>query len=113
MERKSTETIQTLLDAEKKAAEKVELARKERDALLKKAAAEAEAEIAAYRTLKDKEYKAEIEKYQGSSGDASVQIAADADKKIAVLQETAKKNREEVIRMLAGLVTSVDLTVKD
>ena len=111
MEKKSAETIQTLLDAEKEAALVVEKARKERDARLKRAVAEAEAEIAAYRAMKEKEYQAEKERYEGSSGTSKDQIAADADEKIAKMKAEASKNRDQVAQMLRDLVTTVDQTV--
>uniref|UniRef100_A0A7S3EEC8 V-type proton ATPase subunit G n=1 Tax=Rhodosorus marinus TaxID=101924 RepID=A0A7S3EEC8_9RHOD len=62
MSGKSAQTIQQLLEAEKAAAEVVEQARKERDERLKKASLEAEAEIAAYREMLEKEYQEKLAK---------------------------------------------------
>eukprot|EP00184_Porphyridium_aerugineum_P008324 CAMPEP_0184691644 /NCGR_PEP_ID=MMETSP0313-20130426/430_1 /TAXON_ID=2792 /ORGANISM="Porphyridium aerugineum, Strain SAG 1380-2" /LENGTH=115 /DNA_ID=CAMNT_0027149397 /DNA_START=128 /DNA_END=475 /DNA_ORIENTATION=- len=109
MEKKSTETIQTLLDAEKEAALVVEKARKERDARLKKAVAEAEAEISAYRAAREKEYLAEVEKFEGSSGVDKSRIAAESDERIKLIEKTAEKNRGAVSSMLVDLVMNVDI----
>mmetsp|Transcript_50787 Transcript_50787/g.124776 ORF Transcript_50787/g.124776 Transcript_50787/m.124776 type:complete len:115 (+) Transcript_50787:60-404(+) len=104
----SSETIQTLLEAEKEAATVVERARKEREARIKQAAVEAEAEINAYRATKEAEYKAEVEKYQGSSGDSAKQIAADTERLIKETSTGAAQKRDEVISMLVKFVTTVD-----
>mmetsp|Transcript_13817 Transcript_13817/g.29906 ORF Transcript_13817/g.29906 Transcript_13817/m.29906 type:complete len:115 (-) Transcript_13817:219-563(-) len=109
MDKKSPETIQKLLRAEQDAARLVDEARQARNRKLKEAAKEAEAEIAMYRSAKEKEYLAEVEQYKGSSGNVAAQIAADADAKIELLQKTAKVNREEVIRMLSDLVVNVNI----
>mmetsp|Transcript_3892 Transcript_3892/g.7445 ORF Transcript_3892/g.7445 Transcript_3892/m.7445 type:complete len:116 (-) Transcript_3892:129-476(-) len=105
---KSMETIHALLEAEKEAATVVEKARKERDARLKQAATEAEAEINAYREAKEKEFLAEVEKYQGSSGDWAKQIAEQTETLINKTQTFSKGKMDEVVAMLVKVVNTVD-----
>lgn len=110
--KRPAETIQTLLEAESEAKLVVEKARKERDARLKKAASEAEEEIAAYRAAKEAEYQAEVDKYMGTSGTETERIAAETEKRVADTYEATKSRKEEVVSMLISFVTNVDTTVR-
>lgn len=83
MSARPAETIQTLLDAEEAAKGVIDAARRERDARLKQASVEAEAEISAYREKRESEYQAAISSFKGTADKAAEQIARDAKLSIA------------------------------
>lgn len=85
----------------------VEQARKERDTRLKQAASEADSEIAQYRAQKEEEYQAQVQKYVGSTGETSEQIASTAKQDIKSTIAAAKSNKASVVSMLVSYVRKV------
>lgn len=110
MSDKPAEIIQTLRDADEQSKATIEAARKDRDARLKQAASEADAEIAAYRAAKDTEYQQKLNSFAGSTGEASERIAADAKKHIDATVEAASGNKDGVVDMLVAFVKDVRAT---
>ncbi|KAJ8904163.1 hypothetical protein NDN08_000690 [Rhodosorus marinus] len=111
MSGKSAQTIQQLLEAEKAAAEVVEQARKERDERLKKASLEAEAEIAAYREMLEKEYQEKLAKFKASEGDVSKMVKEREDKEIAAVKAAASKEKDAISAQLVEWVCGIDTGV--
>lgn len=108
---KPAETIQTLLHAEEAAKGVIDGARAARDARLKAATDEADAEIAAYRAQREEEYAAQVESYAGQSGDSAAEIARGADADVAAVREASEKNVDAVVGMLVSAVTKVNVAV--
>lgn len=104
---KPAETIQTLLEAEEQAKKAIESARQERDVRLKQAASEAEAEIIDYRAQKDAEYKAQKQKYAGTSEEVSLKIALESKQNIKKTINEAESNKLAVVNMLVRYVKNV------
>lgn len=109
MSEKPAETIQTLLEAEESAKTVIDAARVARDARLKAAVDEADAEIAAYRARKDAEYKEKVAKYAGMSGVSADEIARGAQADVEAVRVSAGKKVAEVVEMLVGAVTKVNV----
>lgn len=108
---KPAETIQTLLEAEEGAKTAIEEARKQRDMRLKEAATEADAEITAYRSTKESEYKAMLQKLVGATDATSEQIAAEAKESIKHTISSARGRKVDVVQMLVGYVKTVNTEV--
>lgn len=109
MSEKAAETIQTLLEAEESAKTVIDAARVARDARLKAAVDEADAEIGAYRARKDKEYKEKVASYAGLSGESAEEIARNASADVEAVRESAGQRVGEVVDMLVGAVTKVNV----
>lgn len=108
MSEKPAKTIETLLEAEEAAKRVIDSARADRDARLKAAVDEADAEIRAFKAAKESEYQAQVESYAGSAGLTSEQIAADAKNQInATLAESGKK-KPDVVQLLVDHVVNVN-----
>lgn len=99
--------IQQLLQAEKRAAEKVSEARKRKNRRLKQAKEEAQAEIEQYRLQREKEFKAKEAAALGSHGSCSTEVEKDTQKKMSILQTYFKKNRDEVLDNLLAFVCDI------
>uniref|UniRef100_G1U826 V-type proton ATPase subunit G n=1 Tax=Oryctolagus cuniculus TaxID=9986 RepID=G1U826_RABIT len=78
--------IQQLLQAEKRAAEKVSEARKRKNRRLKQAKEEAQAEIEQYRLQREKEFKAKEAAALGSHGSCSSEVEKETQEKMTILQ---------------------------
>ncbi|KAK2120208.1 hypothetical protein P7K49_001594 [Saguinus oedipus] len=124
--------IQQLLQAEKRAAEKVSEARKRKNRRLKQAKEEAQAEIEQYRLQREKEFKAKeaatqklrpLEPYRsssnkegtqltksialGSHGSCSTEVEKETQEKMTILQTYFRQNRDEVLDNLLAFVCDI------
>ncbi|XP_024418152.1 V-type proton ATPase subunit G 1 [Desmodus rotundus] len=99
--------IQQLLQAEKRAAEKVSEARKRKNRRLKQAKEEAQAEIEQYRLQREKEFKAKEAAALGSHGSCSTEVEKETQEKMTVLQTYFRQNRDEVLDNLLTLVCDI------
>lgn len=111
MSEKPAEIIQTLREADEQSKATIDAARKARDARLKEAATEAEAEIAKYRADREAKYQAQLSKFVGSTGETSQQIAEDAKSSIAATTSTASVNKPAVVAMLVSHVKNVSTSI--
>lgn len=112
MSARPAETIQTLLEAEEAAKGVIDAARADRDARLKAAVDEADAEIGAFKAAKEAEYQAQVKSYSGSSSLSSEQIAADAKKEIEATVAMSAEKKPKVVGMLVKHVVDVDTNAK-
>ncbi|KYO23168.1 V-type proton ATPase subunit G 1 isoform X1 [Alligator mississippiensis] len=99
--------IQQLLQAEKRAAEKVAEARKRKNRRLKQAKEEAQAEIEQYRLQREKEFKAKEAAALGCHGSCTTEVEKETQQKMSIIQENFQKNREEVLTELLSLVCDI------
>lgn len=99
--------IQQLLQAEKRAAEKVSEARKRKNRRLKQAKEEAQAEIEQYRLQREKEFKAKEAAALGSHGSCSTEVEKDTQEKMTILQTYFRQNRDEVLDNLLAFVCDI------
>ncbi|XP_075691520.1 V-type proton ATPase subunit G 1 [Rhinoderma darwinii] len=99
--------IQQLLQAEKRAAERVAEARKRKNRRLKQAKEEAQAEIEQYRLQRDKEFKAKEAAALGSHGSCSEGVEKETIEKISIVQENYKQNKETVLDQILSLVCEI------
>ncbi|XP_036915028.1 V-type proton ATPase subunit G 1 [Sturnira hondurensis] len=99
--------IQQLLQAEKRAAEKVSEARKRKNRRLKQAKEEAQAEIEQYRLQREKEFKAKEAAALGSHGSCSTEVEKETQEKMTILQTYFRQNRDEVLDNLLTLVCNI------
>ncbi|XP_044296020.1 V-type proton ATPase subunit G 1 [Varanus komodoensis] len=99
--------IQQLLQAEKRAAEKVAEARKRKNRRLKQAKEEAQAEIEQYRLQREKEFKAKEAAALGSHGSSATEVEKETQEKMLVLQNSFQQSREEVLGKLLNLVFDI------
>ena len=98
--------IQQLLQAEKRAAEKVSEARKRKNQRLKQAKEEAQAEIEQYRLQREKEFKAKEAAALGSHGRCGTDVE-DTQEKMPILQTYFRQNRNEVLDILLAFVCDI------
>ncbi|XP_054291313.1 V-type proton ATPase subunit G 1-like [Pongo pygmaeus] len=96
--------IQQLLQAEKRAAEKVSEARKRKNRRLKQAKEAAQAEIEQYRLQREKEFKAKEAAALGSRGSCSAEVEKETQEKMTILQTYFWQNRDEVLDNLLAFV---------
>ncbi|KAG8518846.1 V-type proton ATPase subunit G 1 [Galemys pyrenaicus] len=102
--------IQQLLQAEKRAAEKVSEARKRKNRRLKQAKEEAQAEIEQYRLQREKEFKAKeaaVGPALGSHGSCSTEVEKETQEKMTILQAYFQQNRDEVLDNLLAFVCDI------
>ncbi|EHH23837.1 V-type proton ATPase subunit G 1 [Macaca mulatta] len=99
--------IQQLLQAEKRAAEKVSEARKRKNRRLKQAKEEAQAEIEQYRLQREKEFKAKEAAALGSHGSFSTEVEKEAQGEMTILQTYFRQNRDEVLDNLLAFVCDI------
>ncbi|KAK2493687.1 hypothetical protein MC885_002980 [Smutsia gigantea] len=113
--------IQQLLQAEKRAAEKVSEARKRKNRRLKQAKEEAQAEIEQYRLQREKEFKAKeaavglvyfhycfsFLRALGSHGSCSTEVEKETQEKMTILQTYFQQNRDEVLDNLLAFVCDI------
>lgn len=111
MTEKPAEIIQTLREADEESKATIEAARKERDNRLKQAAKEAESEITDYRSTREADYQAQLNKFVGSTGETSEKIAADAKQNIERTANAAKTTKDKVVEMLVSYVKDVRTNV--
>ncbi|XP_060769103.1 V-type proton ATPase subunit G 1 [Neoarius graeffei] len=99
--------IQQLLQAEKRAAEKVTEARKRKNRRLKQAKEEAQAEIEQYRLQREKEFKTKEAAALGSHGDSAVEVDKETSDKMGRIQSSFQQNREAVLNNLLKMVCDI------
>ncbi|ELW61444.1 V-type proton ATPase subunit G 1 [Tupaia chinensis] len=100
------EAGQQLLQAEKRAAEKVSEARKQKNQRLKQAKA-AQAETEQYRLQREKEFKAKEAAVLGSHSSCSTEVEKETQEKMTILQNYFLQNRNEVLDNLLTLVCDI------
>ncbi|XP_062051266.1 V-type proton ATPase subunit G 1-like [Lepus europaeus] len=99
--------IQQLLQAEKRAAEKVSEARKRKNRRLKQAKEEAQDEIEQYRLQREKEFKAKETAALASHGSCSCEVEKETQEKMTILQTYFQQNRDEVLDNLLASVCDI------
>ncbi|XP_072309481.1 V-type proton ATPase subunit G 1 [Eucyclogobius newberryi] len=99
--------IQQLLQAEKRAAEKVAEARKRKNRRLKQAKEEAQAEIEQYRLQREKEFKTKEAAALGSHGNSAVEVDRDTVERMSRIQSSFKGNKEAVLSELLKRVCDI------
>ncbi|XP_023674395.1 V-type proton ATPase subunit G 1 [Paramormyrops kingsleyae] len=99
--------IQQLLQAEKRAAEKVAEARKRKNRRLKQAKEEAQAEIEQYRLQREKEFKTKEAAALGSHGSSAVEVDKETADKMECIQKSYQQNREAVLGNLLKMVCDI------
>ncbi|XP_069465783.1 V-type proton ATPase subunit G 1 [Ambystoma mexicanum] len=100
--------IQQLLQAEKRAAEKISDARKRKNKRLKQAKEEAQAEIEQYRLQREKDFKTKEDAALGSHGSYSTEVDKGTVQKMHVIYESFQKNKEVVLKSLLTLICDID-----
>mmetsp|Transcript_29426 Transcript_29426/g.74048 ORF Transcript_29426/g.74048 Transcript_29426/m.74048 type:complete len:115 (+) Transcript_29426:76-420(+) len=104
--------IQQLLQAEQRAQEIVNQARKEKAALVKKARDEAEAEVNKYREERLKQFDDYSSTRVGSTDEYAKKLAIETEQNIAAVQTGIQSKKQEVIDMLLKSVANASLEVK-
>ncbi|CAN0389733.1 V-type proton ATPase subunit G 1-like [Lampetra fluviatilis] len=99
--------IQQLLQAEKRAAEKVSEARKRKNQRLKLAKKEAQAEIDEYKTKREEEFAQRRDAALGSQGDVSARVDEDTDRRLLAMKDGFGDRRDAVLASLLALVCDV------
>jgi len=99
--------IQQLLQAEKRAAEKVAEARKRKNRRLKQAKEEAQAEIEQYRLQREKDFKTKEAAALGSHGNSAVEVDRDTVERMNRIQASFKGNKDTVLNELLKRVCDI------
>ncbi|XP_007885510.1 V-type proton ATPase subunit G 3 [Callorhinchus milii] len=99
--------IHQLLQAEKRAKERLEEAKKGKGRRLKQAKDEAQAEIDQYRLQRESEFRQKQTSIMGSQGNLSVRVDEQTQAKINWLKSDHQQNREKVLYQLLGLVCEI------
>ncbi|PAA94716.1 hypothetical protein BOX15_Mlig012681g3 [Macrostomum lignano] len=99
--------IQQLLQAEKKAREKIEEARKGKQRRLKQAKQEAAAEIEAFKLEREREFKAHEARTLGSRTDSEKLVQEETRQRLSELSGSVRQNKEQAIRRLLTLLFDV------
>lgn len=100
-----TAGIQQLLAAEKKAAEKINEARKRKTKRLKQAKDEAQAEVEKYRHDHDRQFKEYEAKHLGSRDDIAQRIDTETKQHLDSMQQSVNVHKEKVKRKLCTIPT--------
>ncbi|XP_045391965.1 V-type proton ATPase subunit G 3 [Lemur catta] len=100
--------IQQLLQAEKRAKDKLEEAKKRKGKRLKQAKEEATAEIDQYRMQKEKEFRLKQSKIMGSQSNLSGEIEEETRGKIQELNGRYDKHMESVMQQLLSMVCDMN-----
>ncbi|XP_033085221.1 V-type proton ATPase subunit G 1-like [Trachypithecus francoisi] len=98
---------QQLLQAEKRAAEKVSQACKRKNRRLKQAIEAAQAEIEEYCLQREKEFKIKEAAALGSHGSCSTEVEKETQEKMTILQTYFRQNRDEVLDNLLAFVCDI------
>uniref|UniRef100_A0A8C9F121 V-type proton ATPase subunit G n=1 Tax=Pavo cristatus TaxID=9049 RepID=A0A8C9F121_PAVCR len=99
--------IQQLLQAEKRAKDKLEEAKKRKGRRLKQAKEEAIAEIDHYRLQREKEFRNKQMNVMGSQGNLSAQIEEQTTETIRNLTSSYQKNKESMMKKLLNIIYDV------
>jgi len=100
--------IKQLLDAEQKAQEIVNIARKEKVALIKKAQDDAEREINEYKAQRQAEFEGYERTHLAGTQGYQTQLAIQTDEQIKTLDAQLKKSGSQVVDLLLKLLQEVD-----
>ncbi|MEJ1271027.1 ATPase H+ transporting lysosomal V1 subunit G2 [Cricetulus griseus] len=95
--------IQQLLQAEKRAAEKVADARKRKARRLKQAKEEAQMEVEQYRREREQEFHSKQQAAMGSQGNLSAEVEQATRRQVQGMQSSQQRNRERVLAQLLGM----------
>ncbi|XP_032885040.1 V-type proton ATPase subunit G 3 [Amblyraja radiata] len=99
--------IHQLLQAEKRAKEKLEEAKKRKGRRLKQAKSEAQAEIDQYRLQREREFKHKQDSIMGSQGNILAHVDEQTKARIKELISNHEQNSEKVLQKLLGLVCEI------
>ncbi|XP_028335029.1 V-type proton ATPase subunit G 2 isoform X1 [Physeter macrocephalus] len=99
--------IQQLLQAEKRAAEKVADARKRKARRLKQAKEEAQMEVEQYRREREQEFQSKQQAAMGSQGNLSAEVEQATRRQVQGMQSSQQRSRERVLAQLLGMVCDV------
>ncbi|KFV12603.1 PREDICTED: V-type proton ATPase subunit G 3 [Pterocles gutturalis] len=100
--------IQQLLQAEKRAKDKLEEAKKRKGKRLKQAKEEAIAEIDHYRLQREKEFRNKQTKVMGSQGNLSAKIEEQTTEAIRNLTSSYHKNMESMMKKLLSAICDIN-----
>ncbi|XP_068546189.1 V-type proton ATPase subunit G 3 [Anas acuta] len=100
--------IQQLLQAEKRAKDKLEEAKKRKGKRLKQAKEEAIAEIDHYRLQREKEFRNKQTNVMGSQGDLSAKIEEQTTETIQKLTSSYRKNKESMMKKLLNMIYDIN-----
>ncbi|KAL1774771.1 V-type proton ATPase subunit G 3 [Sigmodon hispidus] len=103
--------IQQLLQAEKRAKDKLEEAKKRKGKRLKQAKEEAVAETDQYRMQKEKEFRLKQSKIMGSQGHLADEIEDQTQEKIKELNRSYNQCMESVVKQLLNMVCDIKAEV--
>uniref|UniRef100_A0A915KU04 V-type proton ATPase subunit G n=1 Tax=Romanomermis culicivorax TaxID=13658 RepID=A0A915KU04_ROMCU len=103
-----TAGIQQLLGAEKKAAEKINDARKRKAKRLKQATEEAKAEIEKCRQEREAVFRDYEAKFLGSKDDVQQRIELETRQNLEHMQQSVNNNKENVIKEILSLVCQIE-----
>ncbi|NXD22335.1 VATG3 ATPase, partial [Spelaeornis formosus] len=99
--------IQQLLQAEKRAKDKLEEAKKRKGKRLKQAKEEATAEIDHYRLQREKEFRNKETNVMGSQGNLSVKIEEQTTEAIRSLTSSYHRNMESMMKKLLSTICDI------
>jgi len=102
-----TAGIQQLLQAEKKAAEKINDARKRKAKRLKQAKEEAQAEIDKYRQDRESQFRQYEAKHLGTKEDIAARIEKETQTQLEQMQRNIQMNKDKVIKDLLATVCDI------
>ncbi|NXG81288.1 VATG3 ATPase, partial [Baryphthengus martii] len=100
--------IQQLLQAEKRAKDKLEEAKKRKGKRLKQAKEEAIAEIDHYRLQREKEFRNKQTNVMGSQGNLSAKIEEQTTETIQNLMSSYHKNMESMMKKLLSTICDIN-----
>ncbi|KAM5144439.1 V-type proton ATPase subunit G 3 [Callospermophilus lateralis] len=100
--------IHQLLQAEKRAKDKLEEAKKRKGKRLKQAKEEAMAEVDQYRMQRDQEFRLKQSKIMGSQSNVSYEIEEQTQGKIQELNGSYNECMEDVIKQLLMMVCDIN-----
>ncbi|XP_065183059.1 V-type proton ATPase subunit G-like [Sycon ciliatum] len=103
--------IQKLLAAEKQAAEIVDAARKRKTRRLKQAKEEAAQDIENYRQEREKNFRDQHAKNQGSGDSFAQQVDQTTRQQLSTVTQQVGLNKDAVMARLLDLITDVQPTV--
>eukprot|EP00698_Gefionella_okellyi_P006506 TRINITY_DN15841_c0_g1_i1.p1 TRINITY_DN15841_c0_g1~~TRINITY_DN15841_c0_g1_i1.p1 ORF type:complete len:125 (-),score=35.03 TRINITY_DN15841_c0_g1_i1:20-394(-) len=103
--------ITKLLEAEREANEIVDAARKARTKLMKEAEGKAKAERDKFQAEQEAEYQTFAQQSGGQSDEIFGKLQQDTTDQITKLQESARRNKEQVIAKLLQYVADVSTDV--
>jgi len=102
-----SQSIQTLLEAEKEAAKVVQQARQYRTQKLKDARSEATKEIEAYKQAKEHEFQAFEASHAGNTQSLQATIDKDTKVKLEAIAHSYNRNKDAVVKTLLDRVVLV------